>query len=60
LSFGLIAFLLAVEVLDEFRSLWDWLARRPTPVRWGFYYAVLGTLLVIGEWGMARFVYMQF
>ena len=52
--------LLLVEALDEFRGLWAWLAERPTPLRWGFYYSLLAALLVIGQWGMARFVYMQF
>ena len=60
LSIGLIVFLMAVEVLDENRSLWAWLDRRPTPLRWGFYYALLGALLLVGQWGMTRFVYMQF
>jgi D-alanyl-lipoteichoic acid acyltransferase DltB (MBOAT superfamily) len=60
ISLALIVFLMAVEVLDEFRSLWEWLARRPTPFRWGFHYMLLGAILVIGQWGMARFVYMQF
>ena len=60
LSVALIVLLLLVELLDEFRSLWAWLAERPTPLRWGFYYSLLAALLVIGEWGMARFVYMQF
>ena len=60
LSLGLIVFLILVEILDEFRSLWGWLAERPTALRWGFYYAVLGSLLVVGQWNMGQFVYMQF
>ena len=56
----LIVFLILVEILDEFRSLWGWLAERPTALRWGFYYAVLGSLLVVGQWNMGQFVYMQF
>jgi len=60
LSVGLILVLLLIEALDEFRSLWTWLARRPTPIRWGFYYALLGCLVVFGQWGLSQFVYMQF
>ncbi len=60
LALGLIGFLLLVELLEEFRSFWTWLARRPTSLRWGFYYGVLGMLLVFGQWGMSQFVYMQF
>lgn len=60
IAIGLIAALVAIEALDEFRSLWRWLAERPVPVRWGFYYAAIGCLLVLGNWGMTEFVYMQF
>lgn len=60
LSIGLIAVLMAIEVLDEFRPLWDWLAARPVVLRWGFSYALIGALLLIGQWGMTRFIYMQF
>lgn len=60
LAVGLIGVLIMIEALDEFRSLWTWLGKRPTVVRWGFYYALLGCLLVIGNWGMTQFVYMQF
>ena len=60
LALGLIGVLLLVEALDEFLGLWTWLAERPTPLRWGFYYSLLAALLLIGQWGMARFVYMQF
>lgn len=60
LAVGLICLLLLIEILDEFRSLWTWLAQRPTPIRWGFYYALLGCLALFGHWGMSQFVYMQF
>ena len=60
LAVGLIGVLIAVEAFDEFRPVSAWLAKRPTPVRWGFYYALLGCLLVFGQWGMRQFVYMQF
>lgn len=60
LAVGLIVFLMIVEVLDEARSLWHRLASQPVVLRWGFYYAILGCLLVIGQWTMGQFVYMQF
>ncbi len=60
LSLALIVVLLLIEALDEFRGLWAWLQRRPTAVRWGFYYGLIACLLVIGNWGVSEFVYMQF
>ena len=60
LSVGLIVVLIAIEALDELRDLWAWLAARPVVLRWGFYYALLACLLVIGQWSMSEFVYMQF
>jgi len=60
LALGLIVVLLLVEVVDEFYSLWSWLARRPIGLRWCFYYALLACLVVLGQWGMSKFVYMQF
>ena len=60
ISIALIVFLMAVEVLDELRPVWDRLAAKPVAVRWGYYYALSACLLVIGYWGMEEFVYMQF
>lgn len=60
LSFVLIAALLVIEVLDERRPLWERLRVQPRVVRWGFYYALLICLVVIGKWGLNQFVYMQF
>jgi alginate O-acetyltransferase complex protein AlgI len=60
IALGLIVFLLAVEALDELRGLWIWLASRPVPLRWGFYYVVLGCLVVVGQWSLSEFVYMRF
>lgn len=59
-ALGLIGVLILIELLDEFRSLWTWLGERPIALRWGFYYAVLGCLVVLGNWGVSQFVYMQF
>lgn len=60
LAFSLVLLLLVIESLDELRNLWRWLDNRPTAIRWGFYYALFGLLLLIGQWNMSQFVYMQF
>ena len=60
LAVGLIVFMLAVEAFDELRDLWAWLATRSPVLRWGFVYALIGALLVIGKWNLTQFVYMQF
>ncbi|HJN43750.1 MAG: acyltransferase [Acidobacteria bacterium] len=59
-SIGLIAVLLCVEAFDERRSVWERLADRPVYLRWGVYYAVLGSLIVLGTWNLQQFVYMGF
>ena len=48
-SLGLIGVLLLIELVDEFRSLWSWLGTRPVALRWGFYYALIASLLLIGK-----------
>lgn len=60
LSLVLIGVLLLVEALDEYRAFWERLRLRPVYVRWAVYYALLITLVVIGQWGQQQFVYMQF
>ncbi|MDP2620073.1 MAG: MBOAT family O-acyltransferase [Hyphomicrobiales bacterium] len=60
LGFGLIAFLVFVEVLDERRSIWRRLAAAPVAVRWGAYYAGILALLALGRWQAREFIYMQF
>ena len=60
LSFGLIAVLMIVEILDERRPVWNRLAVAPTVLRWGVAHGLLVLVLVIGRWGGAQFVYMQF
>jgi D-alanyl-lipoteichoic acid acyltransferase DltB (MBOAT superfamily) len=57
---ALILLLLAVEILDERRPLWDRLAAAPTAIRWGAYYAGLFSLVIIGRWQADQFIYMQF
>lgn len=60
LSLGLVASLLAVEVIDERRPVTERLSARPVALRWAAYYAVLALLVVLGVWDLQRFVYMQF
>ncbi len=60
LGFGLIMFLLAVEIVDEQRSILQRLRASPVWLRWGVSYAVLLALLVLGRWGTKEFIYMQF
>jgi D-alanyl-lipoteichoic acid acyltransferase DltB (MBOAT superfamily) len=59
-GFGLIAVLLAVEVLDERRPLAQRLAAAPAALRWGCYYLVIFGLLILGRWQAKEFIYMQF
>jgi hypothetical protein len=60
LGFGLIAFLVFVEVLDERRSIWRRLAAAPVALRWAAYYAGIFALLFLGRWQAREFIYMQF
>lgn len=57
---ALILLLLAVEILDERRPLWDRLAAAPRAIRWGAYYAGLFSLVILGRWQSDQFIYMQF
>jgi alginate O-acetyltransferase complex protein AlgI len=59
-AFSLIAFLLAVEILDERKPVWKRIGARPVVLRWGFYYALIAALLLLGRWQLQSFVYMQF
>jgi hypothetical protein len=60
LAFVLIAVLMLVELFDESRPGRNWLYARPAPVRWATAYLLLASLLVLGNWSLTRFVYMQF
>ncbi len=60
LGFGLIALLLAVEIADERRSVFQRLAAAPVWLRWTVYYLVIFALLVLGRWQAKEFIYMQF
>ena len=59
-GFGLIALLVAIEILDERRSIWERLAVAPLVLRWGIYYAGILALLLLGRWQAREFIYMQF
>ncbi|MEZ5287829.1 MAG: MBOAT family O-acyltransferase [Vicinamibacterales bacterium] len=56
----LVAALLAIEVVDERRPVWQRLGRVPVPVRWAAYYALAFALIVLGVWTNQQFVYMRF
>jgi D-alanyl-lipoteichoic acid acyltransferase DltB (MBOAT superfamily) len=56
----LIAVLMAVELIDEKRPMWNRLRAQPRVIRWAAYYALLLCLLVLGRWNLQQFVYMQF
>ncbi|MDH3230932.1 MAG: MBOAT family protein, partial [Alphaproteobacteria bacterium] len=60
LGLGLIALLVALEILDERRSVWQRLAAAPVALRWAVYYAGIFALLVLGRWQAREFIYMQF
>ena len=60
LSVILIAVLLLVEAWTDRRSMWDRLLSWPAPLRWTYYYILIGALIVIGQWGVTEFIYMQF
>jgi alginate O-acetyltransferase complex protein AlgI len=59
-SLVLIAFLLAVELVSEGKPMWERLRAWPRGLRWAYYYVLLGGLVVLGEWGVATFIYMRF
>ncbi len=59
-GFGLIAFLLGYEIIDERRPVFERLTAAPVAVRWSAYYVLIFTLLLIGRWQAKEFIYMQF
>jgi len=60
LGAALIALLVAVELVDERRSIFQRLAAAPAALRWGLSYAGIFTLLILGRWQAREFIYMQF
>ena len=59
-GFGLIAFLLVYEIIDERRPILQRLAAAPVALRWGTYYLGIFALLLLGRWQAKEFIYMQF
>ena len=60
ISFALIATLIFVEILDERKSIWERIRTKPAFVRWAVYFALIFSLLILGKWGLAEFIYMSF
>ena len=60
LAIATIAVLVAVEIADERRPMWESLRTRPVALRWAVYCALLTSLVVLGTWNLRQFVYMQF
>jgi alginate O-acetyltransferase complex protein AlgI len=60
MGFTLIALLIAVELLDERRSIFQRLAAAPTVWRWSASYIGIFALLLLGRWQAREFIYMQF
>jgi alginate O-acetyltransferase complex protein AlgI len=59
-AFVLIAALVAIEIADERRSIFERLAAAPAALRWAACYAAIFALLLFGRWGSREFIYMQF
>ena len=59
-GFGLIAFLLVYEIIDERRPVFQRLDEAPVALRWGTYYLGIFALLLLGRWQAKEFIYMQF
>jgi alginate O-acetyltransferase complex protein AlgI len=59
-GFGLIAFLIVYEIVDERRPVFQRLAAAPVALRWSAYYLGIFALLLLGRWQAKEFIYMQF
>ena len=59
-GFGLIAFLIVYEIVDERRPVFQRLADAPVALRWSAYYLGIFALLLLGRWQAKEFIYMQF
>lgn len=60
LGFALIGLLIAIEIVDERRPVFQRLAAAPVWLRWGIYYLAIFALLILGRWQAKEFIYMQF
>lgn len=52
--------LLVGDVLQERESLWQWISKRPTVVRWGLYYGLGFWILLRFSAQAKQFIYFQF
>jgi D-alanyl-lipoteichoic acid acyltransferase DltB (MBOAT superfamily) len=59
-GFALIAVLVAIEIVDERRSIFQRLAAAPAALRWAIWYLGIFALLLLGRWQAREFIYMQF
>jgi D-alanyl-lipoteichoic acid acyltransferase DltB (MBOAT superfamily) len=59
-ALALVAFLVAAEIVDERRSIFERLKAAPVALRWAAGYAVIFALLLLGRWQAREFIYMQF
>jgi len=59
-SIALILVLLLLETIDERKPMWQRLQSAPPYIRWGYGYLLAVVLIVLGKWGAATFIYMQF
>lgn len=59
-SLAAIAMLLAVDLLQERRSLAAWLDARPLLLRWAVYGTVVVIILLMGIFNGSQFIYAQF
>lgn len=57
---AMIVLLLAIEILDERKSIFARLAAGPLVLRWSVYYLAIFGLLILGRWQVKEFIYMQF
>ncbi|HUP09020.1 MAG TPA: MBOAT family O-acyltransferase [Caldimonas sp.] len=59
-AFVLIVALVAIEIADERRSIFERLAAAPVALRWATCYLAIFALLLFGRWQAHEFIYMQF
>jgi D-alanyl-lipoteichoic acid acyltransferase DltB (MBOAT superfamily) len=60
MGFSLIGLLVAAEIADERRPIIQRIAAAPVWLRWGLYYGVIFSVIVLGRWQMKEFIYMRF
>jgi alginate O-acetyltransferase complex protein AlgI len=59
-SLGLILAALGVEIGQGRRTFEAWLGALPRPVRWLFYLGLVWGILAFGNFGLGKFIYVQF